>query len=421
MTSTARDMLGRGALTSVAEAREILLKQMSGQKVDVEHVPLLDGVDRILAEDIISQEPLPSWPRSTMDGYAVVAADTFGASSSMPAYLNITGEVLMGTQPEGSVLRGQCYKIPTGGLLPVGADAVVMHENSVPVDETLVEIIKDVGPGTAVMQKGEDVQSGQLILGKGQQLHPHDLGLLAGLGMSTIPVYRKPKVAVISTGDEIVPHTKAPSPGQIRDINAIALGGLVKKHGGTFVHEGIVTDTKEAFFPVLQKSVEENDIVLFSGGSSVGMRDLGEQAIDELGDPGVLVHGVTLKPGKPVIIGLHGTTPVFGLPGHPVSALVCFETFVVAVMRLLQGLDTQKVSPGKRVRATVSRNLNSAPGRMDVVRVRLQGEFPSFIAEPIIGKSGSISTLAEADGYFIIDEASQGIYKDTEIEVILYQ
>lgn len=420
MASTIRDMLGRSALTPVDDAMEKLLQAIREVHTDHEDVVLAEALNRVLALNVCSPEDLPAWPRSTMDGFAVVAADTFGASQSSPAYLNISGEVLMGQKPSVEVSRGNSVKIPTGGLLPTGADAVVMHENTVPVDESLIEVVKDVGSGTAVMQKGEDVSVGQEIIAAGTKLNPYHLGLLAGLGLTSVTVYKRPKIAILSTGDEIVSCSEQPKPGQIRDINAVSLAGLIEQCGATPVPLGIVSDRKEIFYPVLEKAVTENDMVLFSGGSSVGMRDLGERAIEELGEPGILVHGVTLKPGKPIIIGQHGSSLVFGLPGHPVSALICFETFVRPAIVHLSG--NRQIQHRTTVFAALTRNINSAAGRRDVIRVQLikDEKNQNFTAVPILGKSGSISSLSKADGYFIIDEASQGAYEGTTIEVTLF-
>jgi molybdopterin molybdotransferase len=355
-----------------------------------------------------------------MDGFAVRAADTFGASESMPGYLQIAGEINMGEAPDGQqVTTGTCLRIPTGGLLPDGADAVVMFEHTVPVDDTLVEIVKGVGPGVNTLGRGEDIARGQLALPAGQLLRPQDLGLLAGLGIHQVTVTRTVSVGIISTGDEIVPYTETPAPGKIRDINKIALGGQVRRAGAVVVDYGIVSDRREIFLPLLRQAVEANDLVLFSGGSSVGMRDLGEQAIAELHPPGILVHGVALKPGKPVIIGLSGMKPVFGLPGHPVSAMVCFDLFVRPAIDRLAGRMTDQL-PEAAIIARVDRNINSAAGRRDIVRVKLIREDHGWAAEPVLGKSGAISSLARAHGYFIIPESSQGMSQDTLITVHLY-
>ena len=325
----------------------------------------------------------------------------------------------MGEAPEGEVLGGTCFRIATGGLLPDGADAVIMFEHTVPVDNSLVEVVKGIGSGSNIICRGEDIAKDTMALPAGRRLRPQDLGLLAGLGISEISATRTIKVGVISTGDEIVPFTEEPQLGQIRDINAIAIAGQIRRAHAHPVIYGIVSDRKEVFMPILRQAVDDNDIVIFSGGSSVGMRDLGEQAIIELGPPGILVHGVALKPGKPVIIGLSGKIPVFGLPGHPVSAMVCFDLFVRPAIDRLSGLNPG-LQPEESICARLDRNINSAAGRRDLIRVRLIRQDESWVAEPILGKSGSISTLARADGYFVIPESSQGASQGTIINVHLY-
>ena len=417
-----KDMLGRSSLTPVHDAVSILLKELGDISRQTDTCPLPDALDRVLAADIYSPEDLPAHPRSTMDGFAVRAADTFGASSSMPCYLEIDGEVLMGKMPEGEVSQGKCFRIATGGLLPKGSDAVVMFEHTIPVDSKMLEIVKGVGVGTNLINTGEDIKKGAPALPEGHLLRPQDLGLLAGLGITEVTLFAKPKVGVLSTGDEIVPWPDTPPPGKIRDINAITLTALCKRLGAEVTDYGIVGDSEEHFFTTVKQATEANNIVLFSGGSSVGMRDLGERVIEKLGPPGILVHGVTLKPGKPVIIGLSNETAIFGLPGHPVSAMVCFEFFVAPALRAFSGLP--HISPDNKptIPATLDRNINSAAGRLDLVRIQLQqrkNDLP--LAVPVLGKSGSISTLSRADGYFLIPEDAQGIHENTIINVHLLQ
>lgn len=419
--NSTRDMLGRSGLTSVAEAQQILLSHLQGLKTSARDISLTEAFDRVLAQAIISPEDLPGQARSTMDGFAVRATDTFGASESMPCYLNITGEVLMGTAPAGEVKKGCCYKIPTGGLLPEGADSVVMLEHTVPVDNTMIEIVKGVGSGTNLIQRGEDIAEGAQALPAGHLLRPQDIGLLAGLGITRVQVTEKVRVGILSTGDEIIAHSARPEPGQIRNINSLALAGMVQRAGGIYVDYGIVSDQKDVFLTAITRAVAENDVVLFSGGSSVGVKDLGEQVIAALGPPGILVHGVTLKPGKPILIGMGGTTPIFGLPGHPVSALVCFDFFVEPAIRQLSGQTNDTELPTPYLLAALARNINSAPGRRDVVRVKLSREGTDWIADPVLGKSGSISTLSRSDGYFLIDEDSQGLTEHSVVKVYLFQ
>ncbi|MDP3478302.1 MAG: molybdopterin molybdotransferase MoeA [Desulfoprunum sp.] len=419
MIENTRDMLGRTGLIPVDEALRILLHHLQHHTPETETIPLAEALDRVLAAPVLSPEDLPAHARSTMDGFAVRATDTFGTSESMPGYLQITGEVRMGEPPKGEVKGGSCFRIATGGLLPDGADAVIMLEHTVPVDDTLIEVVKGLGSGSNIIGKGEDIAKGALALPAGRLLRPQDLGLLAGLGISEVQVTRTVRVGIISTGDEIIPFSETPRAGKIRDINAIALSGLIRRAHARPVDYGIVSDRKEIFMPVLEQAVRENDIVLFSGGSSVGMRDLGEQAITDLGPPGILVHGVALKPGKPVIIGLSNEVPVFGLPGHPVSAMVCFDLFVRPAIDRLSGLSTDLL-PEASISARLDRNMNSAAGRRDLIRVQLSRQDDIWTAEPILGKSGSISTLSRAHGYFIIPESSQGVSQGATITVYLY-
>ncbi len=420
-TTDTKDMLGRTSLTPVGKALQLLIDNLEKVQVTTETVTLEEAYDRILAEPVIAQENLPEHSRSTMDGFAVRATDTFGASESMPCYLNITGEVTMGEAPVEEVKKGCCFKIPTGGLAPQGADSVVMLEHTVPVDESMVEIVKASGAGANLTQPGEDIGKNEEALPAGHQLRPQDIGLLAGLGVAQVKVNKKVRVGILSTGDEIVAHTAVPLPGQIRNINSLALAGQVQRAGAVYSDYGIVSDSLDIFLPAMQKAVEENDIVLFSGGSSVGVRDLGEQVVEAIGPPGILVHGVTLKPGKPILIGLSGNTPVFGLPGHPVSAMVCFDCFVKPAIDKIAGNSTKNDLPIPSIIAKLTRNINSAPGRLDVVRVKLCKEEEKWIAQPILGKSGSISTLSRAHGFFYIDEDSQGVTENSEIKVHLFQ
>jgi molybdopterin molybdotransferase len=415
-----RDMLGRVSLTPVAKAKAILLGALANASIPSEHCSLAAALDRIVSSNILSPEDLPTHPRSTMDGFAVRAADTFGASSSMPCYLEIDGEVAMGQMPEGEVLQGKCFRIATGGLLPKGSDAVMMFEHTIPVDGKMIEVVKSVGVGINLINQGEDIEKDSPALAKGHLLRPQDLGLLAGLGIAEVEVYKRPKVGILSTGDEIVPWSESPPPGKIRDINGITLAAQCVRLGAEVTDYGIVSDSEETFFATLTRATKENNVVLFSGGSSVGMRDLGERVIEKLGNPGILVHGVALKPGKPIIIGLSHETAIFGLPGHPVSAMVCFELFVDPAIRLLAGIPDPDQLRSPSITACIDRNINSAAGRLDLVRVQLQereNDLP--LAIPVLGKSGSISTLSRAHGYFLIDEPSQGLNKGTQVEVHL--
>ncbi len=414
--TTIKDMLGRQQLIPVETARKILLESLQ-EPENYETVQLHKAMGRITFEAVLAPENLPPHPRSTMDGYAVKSSDTFGATESMPAYLTITGEVEMGRMSEATLQTGNCIKIPTGGLLPDGADAVVMFEHTIPVDNTMIEVLKSVGSGANIIQKGDDIAKGAQALPVGHRLRAQDIGILAGLGITEVKVHKKISIGIVSTGNEIVDYSTNPLPGQIRNINTITLTGLAQKLGAEVIDYGIVSDDESLFFSTIKKAVSENNLVLFSGGSSVGTRDFGEKAIENLGEPGILVHGVTLKPGKPVIIGLHDNTPIFGLPGHPVSAITCFDLFVVPAIRKISGHNQTSANISPTVSAILTKNISSAPGRMDIIRVAVIKGSQGFEATPVLGKSGAISTLIKANGFIVIEESSQGISKDSHVTV----
>lgn len=417
-----RDMLGRAGIIPLSRAHAIIHDNLPGLSLENELLPLEGALGRILSSDIISPENLPTHPRSTMDGYAVKASDTFGASEGMPAYLEITGEVHMGECPEEGPIEGTCFRIATGGLLPPGTDSVVMFEHTVNVDERMIEIVKPVASGGNVIGVGDDVRSGETILSRGHRLRPQDLGLLAGLGIDKVMVHRKVRTGIISTGDEIVPHGQKVTPGKVRDMNAISLMGLLQSMDSVPTHYGIVADNKEALLTIARKALQENDLVLFSGSSSVGTRDLGEQVIEELGPPGIIIHGVAVKPGKPVIIAMAGNKPIFGLPGHPVSATVSFDLFVRPMLHHLAGRAKMFLPLYRQVEAVLKRNINSASGRVDYVRVNVQpaDNGKRFEAQPILGKSSALSTMVKADGYFVINEDQQGVAAGEKIHVQLF-
>lgn len=417
--SNTKDMLGRSQLTPVDKAREIFLDHLPDTVSETDTIRIEDGLGRITAENIQSPENLPAFSRSSMDGYAVSARDTYGASESMPAYIEVKGEVLMGEMPVGKVEKGCSFKIPTGGVVPDGADSVVMFEHTVPVDETLIEVVKSVGEGGNINRPGDDIAKGDCAVALGTKLRAQELGLLAGLGLAEVAVYRKVKIGILSTGDEIIDHTDKLTPGKIRNINSLTLAAQASSNCTEITDYGIVSDDKAIFLKTVQKAVDDNDIVLFSGGSSVGMRDLGEQVIEQLGPPGVLVHGTALKPGKPIILGMSDKTAIVGLPGHPVSAMTCFDLFVAPAIEQLSG-KKKRTEHLPYIEAELTRSHNSAAGRRDVVRVSLESREGKIFATPVLGKSGSISVLSKADGYFIIDEPSQGITDGETIKVYCY-
>ncbi|MBI5410016.1 MAG: molybdopterin molybdotransferase MoeA [Nitrospirae bacterium] len=416
-----KDLLGRDEAVTVEEALRLLNEQKLKLPV-TESIPIENAFGRALAQDIVSPENLPGFNRSTMDGYAVNSADTFGASDTMPVYLQIKGQVLMGQRPEIRLRRGEACQIPTGGMLPEGADAIVMFEYTSRLDNEMVEIMKTVSPGENVIMFDEDVKKGEVILKAGHRLRPQDIGALAGLGILEIEVYGKPVAAIISTGDEVVPVDKPLSIGEVRDINSYNLAGMISACHAVPLKKGIVKDDLDILREAVKQALNSSDMLLITGGSSVGVADYTARVINELGSPGVLFHGVAMKPGKPVIGGIVDGKPVFGLPGHPAAITVSFETFIEPLLIRLSGEIPNPVIPSRRtVRALFSRNLSSAVGREEHVRVYVEKRNGALWAVPVLGKSGLVRTLVQADGIVVIPMNKSGIYEGEEVEVRLFR
>jgi len=388
--------------------------------VGEETVSLEDAFDRVLNVNLTSPEDLPDFFKSTMDGYAVQARSTFGATESLPALLEITGEVSMGEADNIAVESGQAVKIPTGGMLPAGADGVVMVEYCSLLDERTLEISRAISPLENTIQPGDDFKKGAVILPAGKHLRPQDLGVLAGLGFSEVPVFQKPKVAILSTGDEMVPVSQNPRPGEVRDINRYTLGALCRNMGAIPIYMGICSDHFGPLREMVEKALRAADTVWISGGSSVGTRDFTLKVFETLPDFDLLVHGISISPGKPTIIGRTGAKPVIGLPGHPASALVVAEVFMTRMLRTLSGNMDARHDVHAVKQAILKRNIPSSGGREDYVRVRLEKDGEHLKAIPIFGKSGLISTLVEADGLIRIDMNTEGLYEGDEVDVMLF-
>jgi molybdopterin molybdotransferase len=383
-----------------------------------ERVRTEQALGRVLAEDLHATGSLPTFRRSTMDGFAVRAADTFGASEGLPAYLTVIDEVLMGRPAERDPKTGEAVRIATGGMLPDGADAVVMVENTQDVDDTTIEVLRAVAPGEHVIQVGEDIGPGDLLLDAGHELRPQDVGGLLAVGIVEVAVAARLRVGIISGGDEIVSPDADPGPGQIRDINSYTIAALVERAGHTPVLMGIVPDQYEALEKAARDGLAAVDVLILSAGSSVSTRDMTGQVIASLGQPGVLVHGVSLKPGKPTILAMIGDKPVFGLPGNPVSCMVTFDLFVAPTLHRLSGRGAGEHR--QSVAARLSRNVASAPGREDYFQVRLVQRPDGLWAEPVFGKSNLIYTLVKADGMVRIDLDTSGLTEGQWVQVILF-
>lgn len=397
---------------------------------DIEKVRTSEALGRVTMQAYRAPHPLPAFARSTVDGYAVRAADTYGASESLPAYLQVVGEVPMGAPPgfeirSGARLVPECALIHTGGMLPSGTDAVVMVEFTQSAREGEIEILRPVAVGENVIKIGEDVVLGEEILPAGVRLRPAEIGGLMALGITEVNVSRRPRVAILSSGDEVVSPEAEIQPGQVRDINAYTLSALVSQAGGEPVRYGIVSDRLDVMQAAAARAFSECDMIVVTAGSSASTRDLTAQVIDSLGEPGVLVHGVNVRPGKPTILGVCNGKPAIGLPGNPVSALVIAGLFVAPVIEVLQGL-LRRRSPAT-VPARLAVNLPSQAGREDWVAVRLvpvgsdetkEGQ-PAYLAEPVFGKSNLIFTLVKADGLVHIPQDATGLGAGLSVSVFL--
>jgi molybdopterin molybdotransferase len=381
----------------------------------VETIPLADALRRVPAGPVTAPHPLPGFARSTVDGYAVRAADTYGVSEGLPGYLTVTGAVRMGAEPDVSVGPGAAVAMPTGGALPPGADAVVMIEYTAEAMPGTIEVVRPVAPGEGVVRADEDAAPGDEIVPAGRPLRPQDLGMLAAAGVTSVAVHARPVVTIFSTGDEVVPpQTRTLKPGQVRDATAAALTALVSDAGGRPVQGGIVSDDQGALEKALRQALPASDAIVISAGSSVGLRDETAGAVARLGPPGIWCHGLAIKPGKPTLLADCDGVPVIGLPGNPRSALVVFRLIGAPLIRLVGGC--QQPPPEASTRATLSRDLASATGRLDVVQVRVS----DGVATPVFGLSALLSVLTAADGYIVIPDEATGLDAGSEVDVILY-
>jgi molybdopterin molybdotransferase len=376
-----------------------------------------ESLGRVLAQDLTAPHDLPSFPRCNMDGYAVRAVDTYGASPGLPAYLEVAGEVHMGEAPDVHVGLGQCALVHTGGVLPPGADAVVMVELTQPVDATSVEVLKAVAVGENVIQVGEDVRRGDPVLPAGHRLRAQDLGGLLALGFTEVAVARRPRVAILSQGDELVPPELEPGPGQVRDINSTTLAALTEQAGGLPLPQPVAGDDLNALQAAAAAALAQADILVMSAGSSVSARDTTALVIQGLGKPGVLVHGVSIRPGKPTILAVCDGKAAFGLPGNPVSAMNSFGLFVTPTIHLLLGVEAPVA---RTVQARLARNVPGSTGRLDHVQVRLEELDGQLSAVPIFGKSNLIYTLIRSDGHIVIPLDSGGLLEGEAVTVYLH-
>ena len=387
-------------------------------QVGTERVALGEASGRVLAETVISEIDMPGFRRSSMDGYAVRAASTFGATDASPALVEVRGTIEMGAEADIPLERGQAARILTGGMLPPDADSVVMVEHTETVDDSTIEVTRAVAPGQNVIEADEDLALGQTVITAASRLRPQDIGLLAALGHEDVMVFRRPVVAILSTGDEIVPVGATPNRGQVRDVNAHTLSAMVVEAGGQVRQLGIVADDLEQLTRVGGDALADADAVIISGGSSVGARDLTLDLIAGLPNSEVLFHGVAIRPGKPTILARVGVAAFWGLPGHVASAMVVFRVLVRRFLEHIGGADTSRRE--LRVPARLSRNIASAHGRQDYIRVKLEERDGELQAHPVLGKSGLIRTMVASDGVVEIAANSEGLDEGTLVRVLLW-
>jgi molybdopterin molybdotransferase len=405
-------------LANADEARQRLYGAMRGADLKTEIIPSTQAAGRYLMEEVVAQEYLPPFTRSSMDGYAVHAKDTRGASDTFPIYLKIIGEVPMGAEPQFTLKPGEAALIHTGGMLPEGADAVVILELSQKTSTNDLEVYKLVAVGENVIFKGEDVKPGQTVLTAGRRIRPAEIGGLLALGKMQVKVAARPRIALLSSGDEVIPPHQTPQLGQVRDVNSGMLAALIESEGGIAVTYPILPDNWEQISSVIRQAYQENDAVVISAGSSASTRDMTAEAIRLLGEPGVLVHGINIRPGKPTILAYCAGKPVIGLPGNPVSAMVIAHFFVRPVVRWMQGGSQHMATP--TLKARLELNYASQSGRDEWIPVMLENTDSGLIARPVFFKSNLIFQLAGADGLVYIQRDANGLEAGSEVDVVVF-
>lgn len=395
----------------------------TGLPMETEEVSLVKLIGRVLAEDIFSGEAVPGFNRSTVDGYAVRASDTGGASESLPAFLKVAGEVEMGCDASGlTVGPGECVYVPTGGMVPAGADAMVMVEYCEGFGSDQMAVYNSVSEGNNMVMAGDDIACGQLVLKRGRKIRPADLGVLSSIGRTSAVVYKPWKITILSTGDEIIDPAQTPKPGQVRDVNSYGLYGQALEYGFEVVDFQVVVDDRDLLEKKASEAMAESDLVVFSGGSSQGKKDATAAIVDRLASSGILTHGLAVKPGKPTILGFDGPsrTVLVGLPGHPVAAMILFRQIVGGLWDTLTGMAETEKKP--QLDGIITANLAASPGRKtwQLVKVdfgKRDEDTGLPLVTPVWGKSGLIRTMSEADGYLVIDVNDEGINRGETVTV----
>lgn len=389
-------------------AREKIKETFGPVMLRTKKVKIEESLGYIVAEDVLCEIMIPEFRRSTVDGYAVVAKNTQGANDSVPVFLSMIEDIEIGEVPTKEVRNGQCAYVPTGGMLPEGADACVMVEYSEEFTAGEMAIYKSVAAGSGVVEIGEDLQVGEVVVRKGAKIRGQEIGALSAANVRELTVYDPMKIAIISTGNELVGIEEPLVMGKVKDVNTGAITGLATDLGMEVVSRVLVQDEAKQIRKALEEATTLADIIVISGGSSKGKKDMTEELIDEISHEGVFTHGLALKPGKPTIIGYDDESKslFLGLPGHPVAAMMVFR-----LLMEWQQVEMYGTKKAYSTQAYMETNLAGAPGRQTCILVELeeQEESQTYLAKPILGKSGLISTLSRACGYVLIEKNTEGV------------
>jgi len=399
---------------TIEETKKRISEKFSIYELEIEEVRLIDAINRYLATDIYAKCDVPHFNRSTVDGYAILSKDSVGASESMPAFLKIKGQVLMGDVCHDNISSGEAIYVPTGGVLPEGANSVVMIEDTEILNDELF-VYKKSSPRENILYLGDDIKINEKVLSKGRLITAQDLGVLSSIGYVTIKVFKKIKYTVISTGDEIVSPEAMPQIGEVRDINSYTISGSVLERNGELIDYCVVKDKENDLKEKITQALNNSDIVVISGGSSVGHKDLTYQLLNEIEENSVFVHGIAMKPGKPTIFARVNNRVVFGLPGQPASALLVFKTFISHIEQVL--LNKKEELPLFYLDALLTKNVHATPGRETYQMVKIIKTAEGYFAEPIYGKSGTITLIAKANGYIKISANCEGLQANDLVKV----
>lgn len=407
------DSRGFSSYTDLEEAQRIICSKV--EETGTENVPFDSARGRVLDEDLVSEVDVPSFDRAAMDGFAVRAEDTFGAEEDDPNEFRVAGSIEIGSESNLEVNEKEAVRIATGAWMPEGSDSVVKLEET-SVEGSKVEVLAPVSPGKNVSSRGEDVKSGETVLESGRKLRPSDLGLLAATGNLEVKVKKKPKVGIVATGQELREPGDSVEPGQIMNVNSYTLEAAVKNSGGLPERLGVISDEKERIREAF-KHGSDFDVLIFTGGASVGEKDMVPDVMSELGN--LAFHGVAMRPGSPSAFGIVNGTPVFSLPGFPAAAIIAFEVLVRPALRSMRRLSEEDFRPV--VSATLTRKISSSLGRLDLARVRPHKEEGGYRAEPVrVTGSSLLSSISRADGFVMIPEYIEGFPEGSEVEVRIF-